>query len=173
MPVHVMTARSAVELLQALAEAGVDACVGGGWAIDALLGEQTREHSDLDLWVLAADFDPLLATLVRRRIDRVLHWGGDRPWNFALHDGGDLRVDLHLYEQIEDGALHYGGVREGVSFPASALSGSGRIAGMPVRCDTPAWALQCHTNYLPREVDRQDVRLLCAKFGLDFPDGYP
>ena len=30
------------------------ACVGGGWAVDALLGAQTRGHADRDLWVPAA-----------------------------------------------------------------------------------------------------------------------
>lgn len=48
---HVMTAASADGLLGVLGDHGVDACVGGGWAVDALLREQTREHSDLDLWL--------------------------------------------------------------------------------------------------------------------------
>jgi lincosamide nucleotidyltransferase A/C/D/E len=46
---HVMTAGDATALLGRLAEREVNACVGGGWAVDALLGEQTREHADLDL----------------------------------------------------------------------------------------------------------------------------
>jgi lincosamide nucleotidyltransferase A/C/D/E len=52
-PTHIMTAASAIELLKALSDGGADPCVGGGWAVDALIGEQTREHSDLDLWVQA------------------------------------------------------------------------------------------------------------------------
>ena len=53
-----MTAGDATALLGGLAEHGVDACVGGGWAVDALLGTQTREHADLDLWVPALDLEP-------------------------------------------------------------------------------------------------------------------
>jgi tRNA nucleotidyltransferase/poly(A) polymerase len=50
-----MTAEYAVRILDTLGQHGVDACVGGGWAVDALLGEQTRAHTDLDPWLPAAD----------------------------------------------------------------------------------------------------------------------
>lgn len=76
---HVMTAESAVRLLGTLGEHGVDACVGGGWGVDALLGEQTRAHSDLDLWLAAADIEPLFVAATRVGIDRILPWPGDRP----------------------------------------------------------------------------------------------
>jgi lincosamide nucleotidyltransferase A/C/D/E len=139
-----MTAESALALLDALQLGGVDACVGGGWAIDALVGEQTREHSDLDLWVDAAHLDSLIQVLAARELDRLLPWGGDRPWNFAVHDGAQLRIDLHLYEvlpgQLE---LHYGSVTAGVRFPVGSLTGVGRIGGRRVRCDSVAWAMQC------------------------------
>jgi lincosamide nucleotidyltransferase A/C/D/E len=80
--------------------------VGGGWAVDALLGEQTRPHTDLDLWASADDFEGLVAALVDAQVDRLLPWPGDRPWNFVLHDGGERRVDLHLYERVGDDLLH-------------------------------------------------------------------
>ena len=47
-PAHIMTAASAIELLKALSDGGVDPCVGGGWAVDALIGELSR-HSPLSL----------------------------------------------------------------------------------------------------------------------------
>ena len=111
---HVMTAESALSVIAELDAHEVRACVGGGWAVDALIGMQTREHSDLDLWLPAADLDPLIAAFSQLGIDRVLPWGGDRPWNFVLHDGERLRVDLHLYEELADGFVHYGSVLDGV-----------------------------------------------------------
>jgi lincosamide nucleotidyltransferase A/C/D/E len=39
------------EILGRLDGAGIWYCVEGGWGVDALLGEQTREHDDLDLAV--------------------------------------------------------------------------------------------------------------------------
>ncbi|MFI6689652.1 nucleotidyltransferase domain-containing protein [Streptomyces sp. NPDC050485] len=172
MNMHCMTAESALSVISALDSHGVRACIGGGWAMDALLGEQTREHSDLDLWLPSADLDPLIAVFSRVGIDRVLPWGGDRPWNFVLHDGGCLRVDLHLYEELADGLIHYGSVLNGDRFMSADLGGVGHILDTVVRCETPEWALRCHTGYPPREVDFHDVARLCAKFGLPLPEPY-
>lgn len=42
-----------VKIMSALQAAGVNAWVLGGWGVDALVGTQTRRHSDLDLAVEA------------------------------------------------------------------------------------------------------------------------
>jgi lincosamide nucleotidyltransferase A/C/D/E len=169
---HVMTSESAVRLLTALQDRAVDACVGGGWAVDALLGEQTREHSDLDLWVEATKVESLLVALAGAGVDRVFPWPGDRPWNFVLHDGGELRIDLHLYEQLDNGTWHYGSVVTGDRVPDEALQGRGTIAGTPVRCDHPTWSVQWHGGYPLRAVDRHDVPRLCERFGIELPEPY-
>jgi lincosamide nucleotidyltransferase A/C/D/E len=165
-----MAADDAVTLLGCLDAHEVDVCVGGGWSVDALLKEQTREHSDLDLWVTSTDLEQLFVAYAGVGVDRIFPWPGDRPWNFVLHDGARLRVDLHLWEPLPDGSLHYGSVVNGVAFPAEALSGRGTIAGTPVRCEAAEWAVRWHTGYPPRGVDRRDVRLLCERFGIDLPE---
>lgn len=169
---YLMPAADAAALLRALGDRGVDACVGGGWGVDALLGEQTREHSDLDIWLAAADLEGLFRALGEHGIDRIHPWPGDRPWNFVLHDGATRRVDLHLYEVLGDGTLHYGSVVDPFVMPAAALGGVGQIDGLSVRCEDPAWAVSFHTGYPPRASDRHDVRLLCRRFHLDPPEAY-
>lgn len=167
-----MSAEDAVALLGRLAEHQVDACVGGGWSVDALLGAQTREHSDLDLWAPAACLERLFAAFVEGGLDRILPWPGDRPWNFVLHDGVRLRVDLHLYEVLSDGSLYYGSVVDGMVFPAEALAGRGLITGTAVRCEAAEWAVRWHTGYPPRDIDRHDVPLLCTRFGVELPEDF-
>jgi lincosamide nucleotidyltransferase A/C/D/E len=54
---YVMAAENAVALLRLLDDHDVQVCVGGGWGVDALLGEQTRRHADLDVWVPAIHLD--------------------------------------------------------------------------------------------------------------------
>jgi lincosamide nucleotidyltransferase A/C/D/E len=147
---------------------GVDACVGGGWAIDALVGEQTREHADLDLWVEAREFEGLCAVFSAAELDRLYPWGGDRPWNFVLHDGASRRVDLHLYEDV-NGRFQYGSARAPFTFTDRDLSGEGEILGTSVRCEHPEFALRNHSGYELRAVDQHDIALLCDRFGFELP----
>ena len=167
-----MTADDAVALLESLRGLQVEAVVGGGWGVDALLGEQTREHSDLDLWLPAEHLELVFVALVAAGVDRIFPWPGDRPWNFVLHDAAVRRVDLHLYEVRPDGSLHYGSALTGEVFPAAALGGTGTIGGVAVRCEASEWSLRWHSGYPPREVDRHDVLLLCRRFRLALPPEY-
>ena len=58
-----MLADDVALVVTALAEAGVAAWLDGGWGVDALLGEQTREHDDLDLVMALADAAAALEAL--------------------------------------------------------------------------------------------------------------
>ena len=169
-PPHEMTADSAVGLLTALRDEGCHPCVGGGWAVDALLGRQTRHHEDLDLWVRADETAALFRVLTSWDVDRLVPWPDNRPWNFPV-EGGRLRVDLHFYEEVDD-HLRYGSVLEGHRFPRAALEGRGSIGGLPVRCDAPQWSVRWHIGYPLRDVDRHDVPLLCDRFDLPLPTEY-
>lgn len=165
-----MPAETARTLLAALQAHGVAACVGGGWAVDALVGRQTRPHADLDVWVDAADTEGLFVAFVGQGVDRIHPWPGDRPWNFVLHDGDSRRVDLHLYESLGDARLHFGSVTAPFMFTAHDLSGVGEIAGMSVRCESPEFALRTHTGYQLRDTDRHDVAVLRERFGIQPPE---
>ena len=68
-----MTAASALGLLDALRQVEVEACVGGGWAVDALVGGR---RGSTPTWTSGCK--PSTSTLP---------WGGDRPRNLVLHDG--------------------------------------------------------------------------------------
>jgi lincosamide nucleotidyltransferase A/C/D/E len=167
-----MPAEAAQSIVQALRSAGVAVVVGGGWAVDALLGEQTRTHADLDVWVPVEQFEHLVRAVVGIGLDRLYPWGGDRPWNFVLHDGGALRVDFHIYETVDERSIRYGPATTGTTFPVEALAGSGVINGLPVACEAPEWALRWHGGYLLRPVDRLDMARLCERFGFDLPREY-
>lgn len=172
MTAYAMPAVAARTLIAALQAHGVAACVGGGWAVDALVGTQTRSHEDLDLWVEAADAERLFAAFVRLGVDRIYPWPGDRPWNFVLHDGQTRRVDLHFYERLGAGQLRYGSVTAPFLFAERDLSGRGEIAGMSVQCEHPEFALRNRIGYEPRGTDRHDVAVLCQHFRIELPASY-
>jgi len=46
-----MAAEDVVDLVSHLEDAGIDAWLGGAWAVDTALETQTRAHDDLDLVV--------------------------------------------------------------------------------------------------------------------------
>jgi lincosamide nucleotidyltransferase A/C/D/E len=44
-----MTSVDVIDLCATLEVSGVEIWIDGGWGVDALLGEQTRPHRDLDI----------------------------------------------------------------------------------------------------------------------------
>lgn len=161
-----MDAATVVALIQLLENNGVEVYVDGGWAVDALLGSQSRPHDDLDVAIphsQVGSLRALLATLGYRDWPRKDSW----ECNFVLADGNGNRIDVHSY-LLDD----TGGNRFGIGYIGQDLTGSGVIDGHPVRCIGPESLLRFHTGYAVDETDYHDVRLLCRKFGLAMPRDY-
>ena len=90
------------------AHLGVPWCVVGGWAIDLFVGEQTREHGDLEVELLRPHFDVARAALAGLRLftagsgevralghDEAPPTGNHQVW--ALDAGAHVwRVDVML-----------------------------------------------------------------------------
>lgn len=55
-------------------------CIAGGWAIDLVLGEQTREHDDTDVLLLRKDADALHGLLPGWEFYAADPPGTLRPW---------------------------------------------------------------------------------------------
>ncbi|HEU5301472.1 MAG TPA: aminoglycoside nucleotidyltransferase [Acidimicrobiia bacterium] len=168
MPEPQMPEADAVAILDALADAGVGIWVDGGWAVDALLGRQTRPHRDLDLTLEHCDEADLLATLGARGL-REKDEPYARPFNYILEDDDGHEIDLHIVELDERGNGDYGG-DGGKSYTASALSGRGTLGGRAVRCIAAAELVGFHTDYELRGSDFHDVALLCEAFDIPLPE---
>lgn len=161
-----MSARDAVELVQLLCEHHIDVCVDGGWAVDALLGKQTRVHTDLDIAIPHADV-PLLRQLLQARGYTDVPRNDTRDCNFVMGDAQGRQVDVHTYTFDPAGNLTFG-----IPYPYDSLHGSGMIESYRVKCITPAWLVRFHTGYPLDENDYHDVRLLGERFGIPIPGEY-
>src|SRR5271165_2884831 len=97
-----MKAEEAAELIQALEECGIEVYVDGGWAVDALLGQQTRIHQDLDI-ALPCEHVPRLRELLGSRGYREVPRDDSWECNFVLVDAGGREVDVHSYILDDEG----------------------------------------------------------------------
>lgn len=161
-----MRAADVVAMLRLLAANGIDVHVDGGWGVDALLGEQTRPHGDLDIAMRHADVPKLRALLAGRGYREVPR---DDSWecNFVLADALGHELDVHSYTFDEAGNPIFG-----VPYPAASLTGTGVIDGYPVACIDPVWMVRFHTGYELDMDDYRDVSALCARFGIELPAEY-
>ena len=166
-----MSANDAVGLYDLLAAGGIGVWIDGGWAVDALLGEQTRSHADLDIALETRFLDRLRKVLAERGFQQVPR-DDTRPWNFVLGNGAGLEVDVHAFTFDENGDGVYGSPENGDYYRADALTGAGMIDGRPVRCIAPQWLMRFHTGYEIQDSDYHDVTALCERFGIELPEAY-
>jgi lincosamide nucleotidyltransferase A/C/D/E len=158
-----MAAEEVAAIVADLERAGVEVWVDGGWGVDALLGEQTRAHDDLDLVCALGDV-PRLRELLAARGYVML--GGGPPMSFELVDRDGRQVDVHPVTWQRNGDGLYV-MRDGNTwpYPARGFAGSGMVAGRKLRCLTPEVQVITHTGYELDENDRHDLAALRDRFG--------
>jgi lincosamide nucleotidyltransferase A/C/D/E len=158
-----MTEADVVEVLDWLGEVEVPVWLEGGWGVDALIGQQTREHKDLD--VIVEDDH------VSRMFD-VLHEHGFRPspgvqGGVVLRDQSGRVVDVHRVRFDDRGNGHFESEDRGpFDHPAAAFAAAGSIAGRRVTCLSAEAQMTNHAwGYTPGDTDVHDMRLLTARLG--------
>ncbi|HKN99171.1 MAG TPA: hypothetical protein VJX10_18770 [Pseudonocardiaceae bacterium] len=162
-----MRAADVVSVLDLLDGAGVRTWVDGGWGVDALLAEIGREHSDLDLVVVADQVALARSALADAGFTRVLRdW---LPTALALADGGGREVDLHPVTPTPDGGGDQVLPSGSFHYPAPV---AGVIAGRRVWCVDAVTQVTCHVGYSPSDKDFVDVRRLGERFGVSLPAPY-
>jgi lincosamide nucleotidyltransferase A/C/D/E len=168
MAVHTtdMTEKDALKLVQLFEQNQIEVTLDGGWGVDALLGEQTRAHADLDIVIPYKDVT-LLRTLLEAQGYTDVPRLDSRDCNFVLGDEQGRLVDVHTYTL--DRVNH---PEQGLDYPLESLTGMGSILEHPVRCITVENMVKFHTGYEVDEIDYGDVKALCLRFGIDLPEEY-
>ena len=163
-----MTAEALVDLLQLFESAGIEVWLDGGWAVDAVLGVQTRPHKDLDVILRVADLPKFREILADRGFE--IRNGGTES-NFVLADRFGLEVDVHavVFDSAGNGIYRMANGSDWV-FPAAGFDGRGVIQSVRVRCLSPEVQVLCHAHgYEPAEKDLRDMELLQARFAVELP----
>jgi lincosamide nucleotidyltransferase A/C/D/E len=160
-----------VDFYRGVTQLGIEVWIDGGWGVDALLGEQSRPHKDLDIAIQHGDVLNLREFLERRGY-REIKLEEARPWNFVLGDENGREIDVHVIVLDDRGNGIYGPREKGEMYPAASLTGAGTIEGQSVRCISPEWAVKFHSGYDLKDKDFRDVSALCKKFGIELPPAY-
>jgi lincosamide nucleotidyltransferase A/C/D/E len=166
-----MASCEVVRLLDLVQSIGVTVWVDGGWGVDALLEEQTREHDDLDLVVDLAEVPRLIETLVGAGYEQV---AGEAPGSFVLVDPRGRQVDVHpvVFDDARGGGVYQmDGAREWV-YPGSGFTGRGRVAERRVRCLSAEVQVLVHDGYELTDKDYRELYLLHERFGVELPPKY-
>jgi lincosamide nucleotidyltransferase A/C/D/E len=166
-----MTSGDVLDLYTVLGARGVEIWIDGGWGVDALLGEQTRPHKDLDI-AIEQKHVAALRTFLQSRGYREVKLEEARPWNFVLRDANGREIDVHVIVLDDRGNGIYGPPEKGEMYPAASFTGTGTIDGQTVRCISAEWAIKFHSGYDLQEKDFRDVSALCKKFGIPLPAMY-
>jgi lincosamide nucleotidyltransferase A/C/D/E len=159
-----MNSEDVIRIYRKLEAEGIQIWIDGGWCVDALLGEQTRAHPDLDIAVNRSDNDRLKASFSAQDFAEQKR-DDSTEWNYVLEDREGHLVDVHVFEFDEAGNNIYG-----IKYPMDSLTGEGVIDGQKVRCISPEWMFKFKTAYAPGIKDVEDVHALATKFKFTVPE---
>ncbi|MET9683055.1 nucleotidyltransferase domain-containing protein [Streptomyces coeruleorubidus] len=159
-----MTAQDVLSVLKVLRQAEVEVWIGGGWGIDALIGEQTRDHRDLDLVHRREQEAAVVAALAEEGFAETLDW---RPVRFVVSAPDGREIDLHPLVFADDGSGEQASLEPERPFryPASCFV-TGTIRGTTVPCLSAEQQVHFHQGYQPTDRDRHDMAQLRRVFGI-------
>jgi lincosamide nucleotidyltransferase A/C/D/E len=172
-----MTKEETIYIYQLLETNWIPTWLVGGWGIDALLGEQTRTHKDLDILMLVDDVERLLPLLEREGYRFAYLWDENRyvqnrqgiatATAFVWRDDVGREIDAHVMWMDEQGnGIPAWIVEEGFQYQPMDLAAHGVIAAAEVKCISPHMQLICHTGYVLPEAHQKDIERIRAKFGI-------
>ena len=159
-----MDAAALRQIVDRLEGQGIEVWLDGGWGVDALLGEQTREHDDLDLVAELRHSARIVELLGELGYELV---AGGTPKSFVLVDAVGRQVDVHpvTFDGEGGGTYQMDDGRKWI-YPAEGFSGRGNVAGRAVRCLSPAVQVLVHAGYELGEKDYRELELLRDRFGV-------
>lgn len=161
-----MKVQDVTDLLQLFDQNGLEIYIDGGWGVDALLGEQTRPHGDLDI-AIPHKYVPKLRELLGARGYKDVPRDDTRDCNFVLGDNIGHEIDIHSYSFDEQGNNVFG-----VAYEPRHLTGRGVIGGNEVNCIPVDVMVEFHTGYDLDEDDYHDIKMLCDRFNISLPAEY-
>lgn len=167
-----MSESEVLQVLDSLERRGIRVWVDGGWGVDALVGQQTRKHSDLDLALDREELDRARTALEEHGFAHDPSVEPGLPARLVMRDGKAREVDLHplAFDERGDGwqQLSESGMAWGC-YPAEHLNATGVIRGREVACLSAELQLRFRMGYELTDSDEHDIGLLVERFDVPAP----
>ena len=162
-----ITLIDACEIIKIAEDNNFKLYIDGGWGVDALLGEVTRSHNDIDLFLEKVEYHKFIALIRDKGFSEKVMEYTTNDHTVWVDKAGRI-IDLHCFEIINDVLIRY----DGEVYPLKIFSGVGKIGNFDVACIEPVSQVVFHLGYEFDENDRHDVLLICKKFGIPIPEQY-
>lgn len=164
-----MTTNTVHWFLDLFDELDITVWIDGGWGVDALLGECTREHQDLDIMISWEDSAILIEALSSRCFVDI-HTDDRKDRNFVMGHRLYGQIDFHVIERTEDGGAVYGPGDIDWVITESELNAVGSIDGRDIQCLSVEYQVRSHAGYPLQDTDFADLHALQEKFGVKLLD---
>lgn len=176
-----VTADEVIQLYKYFECNGFMVWLNGGWGIDALLGECTRPHKDLDIFMLVDDVTRFNQLLAQDGYELTKTWsenlrtvdsaGHTIETGYVLGDPKGHELDVHAFRFDPQGnGIPAWQVEDGFILTPQDLSGVGSINGFPIRCQSAENQMLCHLGYVIPEHQWPDLEALHERLGVEFPN---
>jgi len=170
-----MLARDVTDLVLRWRADGMKVWLVGGWGVDALLGEESRPHHDLDIVLEYQTLWRFAESMMDQGFHRI---SDDGSFNHVFRDADGREVDVRLVDtscrhRTPTGTDVYAG--DGLPFEVGALNGRGTVGGEPVDCCTADYQVRTRLGSFLEELDdnaRRDVLALHRRLRTPLPTGY-
>src|SRR5262249_12351515 len=117
----------------------------GGWGLDALLGEVTRDHGDIEFWVERLDAIAVLDALIEIGARPANAQPIEEPREYTI---GDVLFSSAYFDRRPDGTYQLEGRWPDWSFPAGSFGVDiGHLDGMTVPVMSAAGMLAMKQQY--------------------------
>lgn len=162
-PAHDMDQEEVMRVLELAEIASIPLVVAGGWAVDALLGWQTRSHADLDIAINRLYLLRFLGILSRIGYGLIGSAQAEDK-SFVLDNGAGHQIEIHAYTRDDKGRI-----TSGTRYPSNSLTGQGKIGHLKVSCIAPEWLIDSYTDKEINPKTLQDIKYLSNLFRLPIP----
>ena len=161
-----MKSSDVVDLYELCQQNEITIWIDGGWAVDALLGKQIRDHNDVDIAIEWKQVSKLRKLLEAKEYRETAQ---DGQFNFVMTDRAGKTIDFHAFILDTEG-----NIKEGIEYPKGSLTGSGVINDKVINCIAPTYMVQFIAPWISKHPSKYlpAVSALCEKYNIPLPEEY-